>query len=200
MVVFWGKFSILDDDLEEFYNLYSRVLGKVNMHFIEKPKEVGPLLIDIDWHFSLENNERQYSEDDIKYIIMLTNKIIKRYYKCKGGYYRAFVMEKDKPSPIIKKNQKTGYKDGLHIIYPHLKLPVIMRYVILDELQEEIENDIKCGEGLANIPSTNSLDDIVDKCIVNQNGWCLYGSKKNKGSLYELTSIVCVQGSLIFDN
>ena len=191
----WGKFNIPDEHMEEFFDLYCAALasGKISLHITERPKKVGPLLIDIDFKFDKENNERYYKEDDIKYIIANTNSIIRRYFKCDDDKYNAYVFEKEKPSCVEKQTEEKGkvtkqvknYKDGFHIVYPHLALSENNRYLIIGELK----NKIMETNAFNHIPYINDFKDVFDISIIARNGWMMYGSRKNNGQYYYLTHI-----------
>lgn len=75
----WGKYYIPDDKLDEFYNLYGKIMGKVALHITERPKEFGPLLIDIDMKFNESKKQRHYTEKDIAYLITKVHSIIISY-------------------------------------------------------------------------------------------------------------------------
>ena len=183
----WGKYNIPDDEMEKYFEVYGNALQTgVELHMTERPKPVGPLLIDIDFHFEKEYEERLYKEDDIKYVIGTTNSILREYYKWDSKNLLAFVFEKDKAS--IKENKTTGekeYKDGFHIVYPFLPVSESMRYLVLHETKKKIET----GQGFRHIPYTNSIDDVFDMSIIKNNGWMMYGSRKNNGPWYKLKHI-----------
>ncbi len=177
-----GTYNIPDDKHKKFMKLYSKTMKYEELHMIERPRNVSPLIFDLDWKFSNKYKERQYTEETIKYTITTLTKILKHYYKLTEDNILAFVMEKPKPTHVVKKDQ---YKDGIHIIYPYLGVSTDMRYLIRDELYDKIKEDNGYGE----IHSINDLDDIIDKCIISSNGITMYGSQKYGGQLYDLTHI-----------
>ena len=177
-----GTYDIPDDKHEEFMKLYSKVMKHEELYMIERPREVSPLIFDLDWKFSNKYKKRQYTEETLKYTIITLTKILKQYYKLTYDNVLAFVMEKPKPTHVIKKDQ---YKDGIHIIYPFLGVSTDMRYLIRDELYDKIKKE----NGFGKIDSINNLDDIIDKCIISSNGITMYGSQKYGGQLYELTHV-----------
>ncbi|MCJ7637189.1 MAG: PriCT-2 domain-containing protein, partial [Nitrososphaeraceae archaeon] len=183
----WGKFDIPVDKTDKYFQLYCNALQTgVELHMTERPKQVGPLLIDIDFNFEKEQEERVYKEDDIKYVIGTVNSIIREYYKWDSKNLLAFAFEKDKAS--IKVNTSTNereYKDGFHIVYPFFPASESMRYLILHETKMKIDN----GKGFRHIPFTNSIDDVFDMSIIRANGWMMYGSRKNGGPWYMLKHI-----------
>ena len=46
---FRGKFHISSMDNEEFIKLYKGAVDKMNMHIVERPRKIGPMVIDIDF-------------------------------------------------------------------------------------------------------------------------------------------------------
>lgn len=182
----WGKFNIVESDMEDFMSMYSQLIGKCDLHITERPKEVGPLLIDIDWNFNSDHSERQYTDENIKYVISKYNNILKKYFKLNKGHLKAFVFQKE--NPTRKEDKETGdiiYKDGFHVVYPYLPLTIAMRYLIRDEVVQAIKEE----DGFANLNYINTLEDVVDKSIIESNGWMMYGSKKHDGYYYILTDI-----------
>ena len=180
----WGKYNIPDENAEEFNELYCDALGKIDLHYVERPKKVGPLLIDLDFKFGSDHGERQYREDDIKYVIGNANMIIKNYFKLNYDDLNAYVTEKGSPS-VVQKDDETTYKDGFHIVYPHLAITEEVRYLLINELKETI---IKSG-GFSHLPYINDIDDVFDTSVVKNNGWMMYGSRKNTGKYYVLSHI-----------
>lgn len=184
----WGSFNIPDEAENEFFDVYCNGLQNgVQMHMIEKPKEVGPLLVDIDFHYNQQNvDERIYKQDDVTYIIGNINKLIMNYYKWTEKNLFAFVFEKNKPT--IKKDDDgdiIDYKDGFHLVYPYIGVSEKMRYLILHELKQKVEKE----NGFGHIDFTNTYTEVFDMGIIRNNGWLMYGSMKDKGQPYFLTHI-----------
>jgi phage/plasmid-associated DNA primase len=184
----YGTYHIPDKDYDRFINLYKRILPYTqnNLHVIERHKIYGPVLIDID--FKIANNEdnennkeRQYLDKHIQKVIEYILKIMTTYLEINKEDIEAFVFEKEEPT---YEEAKKTYKDGFHIVFPG-SFHVGIRYFILEELKTAAEKD----NIFEDIPFTNELSDVFDKSVVMQNGWCLYGSRKIKGQLYNLTAI-----------
>ncbi len=178
----YGKYHIPDDELEEFYDLYKEVFTETKLHITERPLEKGPLLIDIDYNYNSKNDKRRYTMEHIKAVIVIVNRTIRKYYKVSPKDILAFVTEKK--SPTHKKGKE--YKDGFHVQYPNIAMETGMRFLVLDELMEGLKkegsfDDLKC---------TNSMNDIVDTCVVHRNGWMMYGSNKDKSQRYDLKYII----------
>lgn len=188
----YGSYNIPDDELEEFYNLYIEVLGLQDddtiMHVVERPKEIGPFLMDID--FRTKNAKRAYTPETVTYIIKIINNIVRKYIECSDEDLLSFVTEKKEPKYDEKQD---NYKDGFHIIYPYLSFSINIRYLIIHEVQEQVIKD----NGLASIKPLNTVEDIFDKSIVERNGWMMYGSKKEHGDYYYFRKLYDADCNLI---
>lgn len=180
-----GKFSIKDEEYDTFLNLYKKVIENRELYIIEKQKEVGPFIIDIDYYTDIKHRERLYRDEHIEKIIKITTKIIKEYFEISNKKdIEAFVFEKDQPS---FKKDKSQYKDGFHIIYSlpfHVKHRYFMYYKLKDELEfQKIFDDIKFVNG-------TTYSDILDKSVIYSNGLIMYGSKKDPDAqIYKITQI-----------
>lgn len=183
----WGLYNVPDSQMDKFFELYINCMqNKIDLHMIERPKNIGPLLIDIDFNLGEEHEERQYRLDDIQYIIGVINGIIRKYYKWTPKNLQAFVLEKGHAT--VKENKETGittYKDGFHIHYPFMPISEKMRFFILHEAKNQI---IENG-AFKHIPFTNEFDEVFDLRVVKSNGWLMYGSRKDKCQPYYLTHI-----------
>ncbi len=177
----WGSYNIPDERLEEFETIYARAAEKISQHIIAVPKENSQFLIDID--FDQKTSERQYTEKTIRKTIKKTVEYAQQYFDIKNkSKLLAIVYEKKQPS--LKK--EGVYKDGFHIVFPRLILPVEFRYILTYLLRESIRNNNFIA---TNVEYINSLDTVIDTSIVKTNGWCMHGSLKNKGMIYNVTKI-----------
>ena len=74
-----------------------------------------------------------------------------------------------------------------HIIYPFIcannKIQLFFRELVVNKLIED--------KTLEHLKLLNSVDDVVDKAVIERNSWLLYGSGKNDNinQLYKLTKI-----------
>lgn len=178
----WGKYRIKDEN--DFLDAYGDAYeDEQELHLIERQKNVGPLLVDLDFKFSGENSERQYTQNHITNIVKIFTQVIKKYYdSSETSLYRAYVFEKPEPTYDKTKNE---YKDGFHIQYPNLPIDKCMRYLILMEAKQMIVSN----KILKDLDYINSIDDIFDVSVVYRNGWLMYGSKKQNGQVYRLKKI-----------
>jgi P4 family phage/plasmid primase-like protien len=177
----YGKYYVSDDEYDKFINLYKRVIPYREEYITEKQKDLGPILIDLDFRQEKRYRDRKYLDSHIEQVAKITIDIIIEYLKISKSDIEALVFEKETPTYDAKKG---NYKDGFHIIIP-VCVDVKMRYYIYQEMKDKIKN-----EGiLDDLPYVNEFDDVVDISVVKRNGWLLYGSKKNGGSVYRLSHI-----------
>jgi P4 family phage/plasmid primase-like protien len=179
----FGKYNILDNEYDKFINMYKKVLGKIDLHLTEKQKDVGPILIDIDYRQDKKYKERKYLEKHIEKLVTIATNMIRKYFKVTRRELEAFVWEKEKPTYDEKQN---NYKDGFHIIYP-IPVDVKMRFFLREKIKEAAEE----MELFEDVPYTEdtTYDNIFDIAVVKRNGWLMYGSKKASGNIYALTHI-----------
>lgn len=186
----FGSFHISDADYDTFINLYKRILlfKKGNLFVVERQKVVGPLLIDLDFRLDKKNPDRKYRIDHIEKVIKHAINCIYTNFAVNKSSIEVFVYEKDRPTYDSKPETDSTlkYKDGFHIVIP-LPFSVSARAFISDY----IKNKIKETKLFEDIPYTNKLgiDEICDDSVIYRNGWIMYGSKKENGSLYKLTHI-----------
>ena len=165
-----GSYNIPDDKDTIFIQLYTdAILAGYRPSLVERHKEFGPILIDLDFTQEKKDKKRFYTETTILNIVKIYNSIIKKYLKVDSKTISAFVMEKKAPN---LRNQK--YHDGIHIVYPYIcttpSLQMLMRKKFIKQLQIQ--------QILKRIPYIGTLDDVVDKSVIYKNGWMMYGSSK----------------------
>lgn len=195
-----ASFHIPEDDTKLFFDLYGKeVLEKKIFGLIERHTDVAPIIIDIDLKFSEENitkNEkgfalRQITSNHIKKIVGLYMKeiedtftIIDKEKLC------AFVFER--PTPY---KSKDIYKDGLHIMFPHIVSEPWAQFFIRDNVLAKLkENNVFEG-----IKYTNPMSDVIDRSVIDTNGWYMFGSTKPKLPPYELKYIFDRNVELVSD-
>lgn len=178
----WGSYKIPDEELPTFYNIYKRTISSgVELHVIEKQKEVGPFLLDLDFNFQPKHKERQYTDEDIELVVSKTIDVFIKYHKAVRRNIEIIVTEKSDPSFNVEKKR---YKDGFHVIIPQ-PIKAEIRCAMTDELKKMAGDE----EWFSNIPFINSLDDVFDAAVAYRNGWLMYGSRKHDGKMYTITHI-----------
>ena len=179
------SFYVPADDLNTFYDLYEKALSKKEDLFItEKNRHIGPILIDLDLRFPLEKKlTRKYTETDVENILKVWIKVISKYLLVKPDV-KMYIMEK--PSPVVYRN--TIVKDGLHIVIPEIVTKASVKYMIRDEVMKELTQIMK------DIGTVNTIEDVVDKAVIEKNNWFMYGSKKIDAPAYEVTKVYTFDG------
>ena len=171
-------YYVADNDLLDFYSHYNRLIN--NGHkicFMEKKKDIGPLIVDID--FMLQGPDRQYTKKHIEIIVKELIQCCSEYPNtCKND---TMIIVEEKSCPVYKPN--TGkYKDGINII---LSAPFDQR------AREHILNHLRCKSKDKKWFYDMLLDDKItgDNIFdVEQTFYPLYGSEKS-GSSYKITHI-----------
>ena len=180
---FMGKFQIDKKEIEEFNRIYSEAIQYgIIFNIAEKPRDYGPILIDIDLEVAVEDyikETRLYNNNIIIAVIDAFKEGIKKYLDIDDDNLQSCLIEK--PIPTEKINT---IKDGFHIIFTgvcaHYKLRHLIRIYAITILEETNLFD----------HFTKPLNDIVDKAVVSSNSWLMYGSKKKDGHLYQLTRCI----------
>ncbi len=175
-----GKFNISDKHIDEFHNLYNDVIFFKDVHVLECQKDVGPLLVDIDFRF---DQDKRYPKSVVTDISEIIFDVVDRFYDAPYDKLELFVFEKE-TNVQDSKGEETVYKDGIHFMMPHLALHKNMRYNIIKEVCNSIENNCVFED----LELTNK-EDVVDLSVAYRNPWFMYGSRKPEKKPYRLTKI-----------
>ena len=179
-----GSYTIPDEEYELFLKLYAEdvIINKKKEYLTEKQLiNDGPLLVDIDFRYDYDIDEKQHTFDDIIEIIGAYLDIIQDIYQLDDdNEFPIYIFEKPTVNRV-EKDKKT--KDGIHMLFG-LKVDRITQKMIREKII------IKASEIWEKLPLKNSWDDIFDKSITNgSSGWQLYGSRKPGFDKYQLTHI-----------
>ena len=178
-----GKYLIEGPQLKNFYNLYAKCMqNNSEIHLIEQHTDISPFLIDVDMRFNLSNKKRTFGYSFIKRICEAYIKQIIEYFELtdaqKMQQVQAFVFER--PAPYEAKNL---IKDGLHIMFPFIVSDPTAQVIIRENVIKELEEVFKT------IPMENNIYNAIDKAVIEQVGWYMYGSTKPGVARYNLTYI-----------
>lgn len=185
--VYGGVYNIPDEDYAEFWQLYSKHLQSGKLEFLtEKQYADGPLVVDLDFHYSPEIEDRQHTEEDIENIVSLYAEQLAEMVTGELPTYDIFVSHK---SVVNMLDEKT--KDGIHIFFT-VRVPRIiqkaLRSVMLELLPQIFEH----------LPLINDWDGVLDEGITNGGtNWQLLGSRKPGNKAYEITHGFRVNGTEI---
>lgn len=183
-----GSYTILDEDKSTFWNLYHKHVFEEGNHEYLTESQLqngeGPILIDMDFRFNMDVQERQHNDDDIRQICEIyVEKIseIKDFNSINECSFPIYVFQK--PDVNTKCNDEGITKDGIHIIIG-IKMnhqeQIILRNNVIPEIAEVFQD----------MPLINKMDDILDRGITSgSNKWQVIGSRKPGHQRYELTNI-----------
>ena len=157
-----GSFNINENDIELFNKLYHEAvfINNETWHLTEKHKDLGPILLDIDFKYNDGIVERQYNDELITKLLLKIMFEIEKYINIIEDFEReAFIFEKKNPY-----NYKDNlYKDGIHIIFPYLITKPNLQYLIRENLLNT------CKELFSSLPFSNDINDIIDESIIERN-------------------------------
>lgn len=186
-----GSYELIDDNHRKFMDLYCDTISKKNeLYLSEAHLSQGPILIDIDikYHLPEETKNHRYILSDIEIIIQLYNKYICKYMMISDENLKVYLLEKDSPTCMGKKEDNNYYyKDGVHIIYTEICTPPNIQYIIRDHVIKELKQHGYWN----NIIGDNDINDVFDKAVIEKNNWLMYGSSKPnfEQHKYKLTKI-----------
>jgi len=181
-----GKFLIDDQQkLKQFYNLMAKMMQhSLDTHIIEQHTDIGPFLVDIDMRLKIENKTRVYGYNFVKRICQAYTEQIIKYFDLneqqRNALVRSFVFERPEPYEDKDKNR---VKDGLHIMFPYIVSEPAVQHIIREHVIKELEDTYNA------LPFENSLRDAIDKSVIEQVGWYMYGSTKPGVARYALKYI-----------
>lgn len=196
-VISGGKFTITNaDDVELFFQLYAaEIHSKRQVAMIERHLEFGgPIVYDLDFRYTSEAitelsemSEEELNDEEARYyriydatfvrtFIHQAYVIISHYVNVENipAAREVYVTEKTK----AKRGNNGMWKDGLHFIFPNIIVSPDVQYMIREELVESMRDEFD-GLGLE-----NSAEDIIDDCVIDKNGWMMYGSYKMDSEPY----------------
>lgn len=177
-----GAYNINTDDYDEFFKLYSSVKDKDTYIIEQCPPDACSLRIDLDFKIkSSIAKPHYYNKENIKTFVMSIITYINSIIKIEKNT-QCFIMEKEYAQ--YDKNNDI-YKDGIHIIFPHIVIEYMAQYWIRDQvLAHNLIPNCFGNMGYVNIPSDIYDKGIIEKC------WTMYWSKgKTGGQVYRITDI-----------
>ena len=112
-----GKFHINDNEyFSKFLPLYYRdVVSKNRDESLTEKQRVtdGPIAVDFDFRYTLETTSKQYSEKDVKTMIMEYLQELKNIFQFTDTPFPTYIFEKPHVNRLEEKNVT---KDGIHMI------------------------------------------------------------------------------------
>ena len=204
-----GKYLITAEQSDTFLTCYTDAIRRgIDLHMIEFHTDLQciPPIIDIDGKFPgtiespqldqafIERFVRVYQEGlttfldtAIQYSIDGKDVLMSEY-----GLI-AFIFKKAN-DPVFKPGPTPGSieyaREGLHIMFPLMECPKTALHMIRAFALKKFTNDIR-----GDIPFKNSPDNIIDRSVIDKNGWFMYGSKKDGSQPYQWIGVVDHFGS-----
>lgn len=181
--IYGGNYNIPDIEYPVFLELYYRdIISKNKKEYLtEKQRENdGPLLIDLDFRYSYDVDEKQYTNEQVEDFLTLLLEELKEIYQFDENIeFSIFVLEKPTVNRITDKKIT---KDGIHIILCAQVERGVQLYI-----REKI---IKQVNQHWDLPIINNWDDVYDEGVTKGNvNWQLYGSRKPNHDKYSLTRL-----------
>ena len=140
--------------------------------------------IDLDFRYPSSIKTRQYCQDNVSSLLKIINNCIMRIYNVPKEKVNAYVFER-RSGVVIQENIT---KDGIHLLYPEIITNTKTQYALREEIIKEASHLFK-----EQFKSTNSPEDIVDKAVIENSNWMLYGARKIDRDPYELTHVFSYQ-------
>ena len=189
---------------DEFYALYRAALRRGEDLFLtEKHRVVGPVVMDFDFRLAADvvvpqqqqqessppaPPRRCYGEKTVAEVVRCVSAVIADLMSVPPEF-AVYVLQKPHPVPA-----KGGVvKDGLHLVVPEVVSRPVAQFMMRDALlalprfQEAMAAEMEL---------LNTLEDVVDKDVIEKNNWTMYGSKKPGCEPYKVTAVYrcCCRG------
>ena len=165
-----GNYFIGEDDLDQFYELYSESILDGEKQFItEKSTPIGPCRIDFDFLYEKDVTKHLHTTDQVKAFSRAYLTAINEFVAIPENV-NVYIMEKRKPTYSIKKKLM---KSGIHILIPEVKTHKCVEQRVRRMLLNRMD------EFFPNLPLLEGWDKVYDEAVVNRSSpWTLYGSRK----------------------
>ena len=175
-----GAYFISDDDCKKFYELYyEHVFKNENQEYLtEKQPENGPLLIDIDFRYNENIEEKQHSEEDVNNLIELILDLFNKIYSLNQQIIKIYIFEKEN---VNNYTEDDIVKDGIHIM-TNVSMDITAKRLFRNMLLEKIP------QIWGHLPIINTWDQVLDEGVIigSATNWQLIGSQKPGHERYEL--------------
>ena len=185
-----GSFYIPGPKIDDLMEHYERALIKKEELFLtEKHREIGPVIIDLDFRFDLSDKvtdsqlERRYTRDMVDGFVRLYSTCLAKYVE--KEHFDVYVLEK----PCGPTAVKTLIKDGIHFHIPGVVTRPGVQHMVRADVLKSMSTVFDA------LQLVNRYEDVLDEAIIEKNNWLMYGSKKPTSVPYAVTRIVrCYPG------
>lgn len=180
--VYGGSFSIPNDPetRKQFKKLYFKWIfeSKKQEYLTEVQQDCGPVLVDLDFRYSPETEDRPHTGEQIRDLVELYLRTIDKLFQVEDKQIKVFVMEKPDVNML-----ESVTKDGIHMIIGYSmthQQQTLLRKHVLEELDFV----------LSELPLTNNYESVLDDGITyGHTNWQMYGSRKPGNQCYRVTHI-----------
>ena len=179
--IYAGAYIINDEDKEDFKTVYcDKVFVNEQQEFLTEAQLpiAGPILIDLDFRYDVEIDERQHGTDHIFDLVELYLYWLKQIVTITDEEFPVFILEKPNVNTL-----EDVTKDGIHIvigIHLHHEAQIMLREYML-------KGTMSIDNVLSELSLQNDYESVIDKGIVTgKTNWQLYGSRKPGNEAYEL--------------
>lgn len=182
-----GSFQVDDHEYDTFLSLvHKTVFGPkpVASSLMEKHKENGPILIDLDFRYEKTGAplNRRFTHDNIQTFIAMYVAAMIYFSKVEELPEDLIFYDMVKPAP---ETDAKHHKDGVHIQCPNISTAPKFQYGIRGFLLNRgIITDVFDGQDLYNTP-----DDCFDHRVIHMNNWFLYGACKPDKAQYRIERV-----------
>ena len=165
-----GKYFIPEEEMGEFYRLYVDViLDNKPLYLTEKPREIGPLRVDLDFIYDVPVKEHKHTQEQVIAFTAAYMGAMKEYLKL-PEQTDIYIMEKRRPTFDKKKDR---YKSGIHIVVPNVCTKKYVEQSVRRNLLKRMQ------EFFPNLPVKDDWSKIYDEQVLNRSQqWTLYMSQK----------------------
>lgn len=174
MLPYGGIYSIPEEELEEFYNTYNLHIRKGSKYgILERPKDLGPLLVDIDISKETSEDKKLYTEKRVLEYVLSFQEQVRETTNIEESVLECYVLEK-------KGYFSNGkFKNGFHLHFPKIWMSKKHRMTITNRVLK----NFKVGE-------FETLDNSASR-----NNWLLYKSRKTEDQeAYKLSYTISFDG------
>ena len=171
--------------IDHFWKLYCQaVINHRVVSVTEKPDDLTPVIVDLDFRFNLDNGtKRRYTEEIVKEVIRTYQGVIKDIIDPSSfivKYIWCCLLEK--PSPYAFKNK---IKDGFHLHFPYCIASKSTQQVI----RQKVIEILAANRVFSSMGCTNEIENIIDAGVPGVT-WLLYGGRKDVNlPPYKLTKV-----------
>jgi len=180
----FGKYKVADEEYDTFLSIvHSHTFGPrpLTNSLLEKHKDVGPILVDLDFRYDLgQPLRRRFTHDDVRVFVCEYAAAMIYFSRVEDLAADLLFYDMVKPEP---ESDTKAHKDGIHIQCPSVATPPKYQFGIRGYLlQRNRLPTLFPG-------TTNPSDDVFDVSVIHRNNWFLYGACKPNKAQYKVTRI-----------